>query len=364
MVQVTFRVVRAGRRYPLTISRGTQAHVENLFVTVGDGTHAGLGEFAPSIGDGPSAADARDAIERFLASGPAAARALAAGPHAAWAAMRAGGLDPGPMAALDVALWDLLAKRAGLPLHRLLGLPKGTVPTSLTIGLNPPEVTRERVPEILARTGAKFLKIKLGSPAGRDHDEAHFAAAAEAARPFGVRLRVDANGGWTVDQALAMDRWLAARGVDFIEQPLPRGSEADLPRVFAARTLPIYADESCRVSSDVPALAPAVDGVNLKLMKCGGVTEALRIVATARALGLRTMIGCMAETSVAISAGAALGALFDEIDLDSHLNLAPDPAEGATLVDGVVTPTDAPGHGARLTADVPDGGADAGAERA
>jgi L-Ala-D/L-Glu epimerase len=345
MLTVRFRILDLPRRYPLTISRGTQVSAENLFVTVADGVHEGLGEMAPSIGAGVTAAGGQAQLAAYLAGHPDLAS-----PHVAWAAMRAAGIDSAAAAALDIALWDLLAKQAGLPLHRVLGLPKGTVPTSLTVGLNPPEVTRARVPEILARTGATALKIKLGSPAGRDHDKDHFAAAAEAAAPFGVRLRVDANGGWTVDEAIAMDRWLAARGVDFIEQPLPRGAEADLPRVFAARTLPIYVDESCRLSGDIPGFAAAVDGVNLKLMKCGGITEALRIVATARAHGLRTMIGCMAETSVAISAGAALGALFDEIDLDSHLNFAPDPARGATLIDGVVTPTDAPGHGASLDA--------------
>ncbi|MFH1176031.1 MAG: dipeptide epimerase [Acidobacteriota bacterium] len=345
MMTTKFQILRLPRRYPLAISRGTQALAENLFVSVTDGALTGIGEFSPSIGAGFGAADGQAQLEAFLATG-----GDLSSPHAAWAAMRTAGIDPGAMAALDEALWDLLAKQAGLPLYRLLGLAKGTVPTSLTIGLNPPEVTRERVPEILRRTGAKLLKIKLGSPAGRNHDQEHFTAAAEAAAPFGVRLRVDANGGWTVNEAIAMDHWLAARGVELIEQPLPRGSEAELPRVFAARTLPIYVDESCHMSADVPALARAVDGVNVKLMKCGGITEALRIVATARAHSLKTMIGCMAESSVSISAGAALGALFDEIDLDSHLNLDPDPAQGALLLDGVVTPTEDHGHGGHLDA--------------
>jgi muconate cycloisomerase len=112
--------------------------------------------------------------------------------------------------------------------------------------------------------------------------------------------------------------------------------------------LPIFVDESCRVSSDVPGFAHCVDGVNLKLMKCGGITEALRIIGTARAFGLKTMIGCMGESSVSIAAGASLGALFDYIDLDSHLNLDPDPADGAPFVDGVTLPEDRPGHGGRL----------------
>ncbi len=346
MIRLEFRVVTLRKRYALAISRGVQATSDNLFVLAREGSLCGTGELAPTIASEWTSERGRAQIEAFAASAGAALQA----PHAAWDAMRDAGVDPPAMAALDVALWDLLARKAGLPLHRMLGLPRPTVPTSVTIGLNPPEVTRERVPEILRRTGARCLKVKLGSPEGQEHDRAHFAAAAEAAAPFRARLRVDANGGWTVDEAIAMDAWLADRGVDYVEQPLPAGREDDLPRVYARRRLPIFADESCRFAADVPALAGRVDGVNLKLMKCGGITEALRIVAAARAHGLRTMIGCMSESSVAIAAGAALGALFDHIDLDSHLNLDPDPAEGAPIVDGVILPLERAGHGAALRA--------------
>ena len=147
-----------------------------------------------------------------------------------------------------------------------------------------------------------------------------------------------------------MIAWLADQGVDYVEQPLAEGEEAGLPEVFANRKLPIFVDESCRFASDIPAWATYVDGVNLKLMKCGGITEALRIVATARAHGLLTMIGCMSESSIAIAAGAAMSGLFDYIDLDSHTNLKPDPANGAELIDGIVWPQDRPGHGASMNA--------------
>lgn len=346
MITLRFRTVALTKRYPLAISRGTQAGSENLFVTAADGAHEGLGELAPAIGSEWTAASGQEQLAAFASRHAE----LLESPHAAWAAMRAQGIDPPAMAALDTALWDLSAKHGGLPLYRMLGLRLPTVPTSVTIGLNPPEVTRERVPEILRRTGAKCLKIKLGSPEGRDHDRAHFAAAAEAAAPFHSKLRVDANGGWTVDEAIVMDRWLADRRVDYVEQPLPAGHEDEWPALYAARRLPVFADESCRFAEDVPRLAGRVDGVNLKLMKCGGITEALRIVATARAHGLSVMIGCMSESSVAIAAGAALGALFDHIDLDSHLNLAPDPAEGPSMTDGVIVPAERSGHGARLRA--------------
>ncbi|MHB8637716.1 MAG: dipeptide epimerase [Fimbriimonadaceae bacterium] len=342
MPTIGFRVLELQKLYPLVISRGAMTSSENLFVTVTDGVEIGLGELSPATGSSWTAERGRAQLEEF------ASTAALDNPFDNDAAMRAARIDPPAMAALDVALWDLLGKKAGLPLYRMLGLPRRSVPTSVTIGLNPPEVTRERVPDILRRTGAKCLKIKLGSPHGLDHDKAHFLAAAEAAAPFGAKLRVDANGGWSPEDASPMIRWLWERGVEYVEQPLAEGMEGELPAVFAYRRLPIFADESVRTSADVPGLADRVDGINLKLMKCGGITEALRIVATARSHGLQTMIGCMSESSVAIAAGAAMGALFDHIDLDSHLNLNPDPAEGAPIIDGVISPTDRPGHGARL----------------
>jgi len=345
MVQASFRTLCLEKLYPLAISRGVMASSENLYVFLWDGTHTGIGELSPATGSEWTAERGQKQLEEFLADG------LIPVPHTVYAQMREAGIDPPAMAALDTAIWDLLAKRAGLPLYQLLGLPRTNVPTSVTIGINPPEVTRERVPDILSRTGAKCLKIKLGSPEGRDHDKEHFLAAAEAAKPWNPALRVDANGGWTVDESIEMMKWLAERGVGYVEQPLAAGQEADLPRIFENRPLPIFVDESIKYSEDIPAFAHSVDGVNLKLMKCGGITEAVRIVATARAFHLKTMIGCMSESSVAIAAGAAIGALFDHIDLDSQLNLNPDPASGAPIVDGVVRPTDAIGHGASLNAD-------------
>jgi muconate cycloisomerase len=343
-MRAAFEIRELVKLYPLMISRGLMTSSENLFVTVTDGTHTGIGELSPATGSAWTGSRGQGQLEAFTAGG------IADNPFDNYVAMREANVDPPAMAALDVALWDLLAKQAGLPLYRLLGLPKRSVPTSVTIGINPPEVTRERVPAILRQTGAKCLKIKLGSPEGREHDKAHFNAARDAAAPFNVKLRVDANGGWTVAEAIEMNRWLADRGVDYVEQPLAEGQEDGLPEVFAVRPLPIFVDESIRYSTDVPKVADRADGVNLKLMKCGGITEALRIVSTARAHGMKTMIGCMSESSVAIAAGAAIGALFDYIDLDSHLNLNPDPAGGAEIVDGVVLPTDKPGHGAFLHA--------------
>ena len=343
--RVRFRILEVQKLYPLVISRGIQTSSENLFVEISDGEHSGIGELSPATASAWTGDRGMTQLEAFAQVVPESMS-----PLDVYAAMREREVDPPAMAAFDVALWDLLAKQAGMPLYRMLGLPRRSVPTSVTIGINPPEVTRERVPEILRTSGAKYLKIKLGSPKGLDYDRDHFAAAAESSASFGVGLRVDANGGWTVEGALEMIKWLAERGVDYVEQPLPEGSEADLPTLMKDRSLPIFVDESIRFSPSVLKLEGKCDGVNLKLMKCGGITEALRIVACARAMGFKTMIGCMSETSIAIASGAALGALFDHIDLDSHLNLNPDPASGAPIVDGVILPTERPGHGASLDA--------------
>ncbi len=342
MLKVSFAKIELQKLYPLAISRGTMSSSQNLFVFLTDGKHTGLGELSPATSSPWTADRGQAQIEGLAETG------IPENPFDLDQKMRQLRMDPPAMAALDIALWDLIGKRAQMPLYALLGLPNRGVPTSVTIGINPPAVTKERVPDILRRTGAKALKIKLGSPDGIEADKEHFMAAWESSSMFHVKLRVDANGGWTWQDARKMMKWLWERDVDYIEQPLVEGNEDELPLLFERRKLPIFCDESVRTSQDVPPLADRVDGINLKLMKSGGITEALRIVATARAHGLKTMIGCMSESSVAIAAGAAMSALFDHIDLDSHLNLNPDPASGAPIVDGGIVPTDRPGHGAEL----------------
>ncbi|MEM8765757.1 MAG: enolase C-terminal domain-like protein, partial [Bacteroidota bacterium] len=151
-----------------------------------------------------------------------------------------------------------------------------------------------------------------------------------------------------VEDAQEMMRWLADRECKYVEQPLKEGDELDLSYLFKNRPLPIFLDESCRLATDIPKWAHTVDGVNMKLMKCGGITGALRIISTANAFGLKTMIGCMGETSISIAAGAAVSGALDHVDLDSHLNLNPDPCEGAPLINEVTMPTEAFGHGGKF----------------
>lgn len=325
--------------YPLTISRGTSAGSTNVAVAYASGGFVGYGEAAPGgrVADNFAPAALKQ-LEEFLSFAPD-------NPFDLYSLARSTSLPLPVIAAMDCALWDWIAKKANLPLHVVLGLPKPKVPTSVTVGINPPKVIRERVPELLDRTKAKALKLKLGGEGGINADKERFYAARHAISE-GVKIRVDANGGWSLLDAKKMISWLAANGCDYVEQPLEEGEEAGMAELMDVRTIPLFLDESCHFSADVPRLAGLCDGVNLKLMKCGGISEAVRLVATARAHGLLTMIGCMGESGIAISSGAAIGAMFDHIDLDSNLNLNPDPAPGAALVDGVVVPPDRPGHGA------------------
>ena len=158
-------------------------------------------------------------------------------------------------------------------------------------------------------------------------------------------LRVDANGGWSSQQAVARLPFLEEMGVELVEQPVAPGDLAGLAAVHRASRIPIVADESCRVASDIPGLAGAVDGINIKLAKCGSLREALRMVAVARAHRLRVMLGCMVESSLGITAGAHLTPLLDVVDLDGAALLAEDPFAGATIEGGRVRLPTSPGLG-------------------
>ena len=346
-MEISLKTIRLKKRHPFTISRGTRTHSENVFLFVSDGIHTGVGEFDPAhTGEDAELAiqQAQSSLQGFLAQHDIAKLSI----HDVWQMARAYNMRPTAQAGLDIALWDLYGKQTGQPCYRLFGLKKESVPTSITLGITPLELIPERLEELLRDRRFRYLKIKLGSPAGIDFDKEAFRLIKSVAAPYQVGLRVDANGGWSLADAKLMCQFLAAESVDYIEQPLHKEMDEALPELFKHRPLPIFVDESCQFASDVARFAACADGINVKLMKCGGLTEALRMVATARAVGLQTMIGCMSESSISISAAASIGALFDHIDLDSHFNLDPDPASGAILTNGSVIPTDSSGHGAAL----------------
>jgi L-Ala-D/L-Glu epimerase len=338
------------KRYPLTISRGTITGSTNVIVSVEHDGVVGIGEMAPSDVTGDNADATEHAVSRWnslLAS------------VAPFERQRVNNsLGPVPLVgsaartALDCALWDWLGKATGRPVWQLLGTdPSACVPTSLTVGINPPDVVERRTEEVLLRTGASVLKVKLGQPSGMRADQLMFEAAvrgaARAAAQSGIQpeWRVDANAGWSLADARSMGDWLAERGVTYIEQPLGVASFDEFAELFRVSPLPLFADESIHSAADVVRFADRVHGVNLKLMKCGGISPALELIHTAKAHGLQVMIGCMGESSLAISAGAALGGLVDHLDLDSHLNLTNDPYSGLPFEGGRVYPNNRPGLG-------------------
>ena len=223
--------------------------------------------------------------------------------------------------ALDIALHDLVGRVLGRPVHELLGLPAEGPPTDFTLGLDAPAVVAER-----ARRAADFpaLKIKVGGPADLETLRAVRAV-------YAGPLRVDANTGWSEADAVALLPVLVELGVELIEQPFPAARLDQLRRLQERSPLPIVADESCLLPEDLDGLVGVVAGVNVKLAKCGGVGPAARMLARAQALGFRTFLGCMEETSVGIAASAAVASLAEWVDLDGNLLLAADPFEGLEL---------------------------------
>ena len=341
---VNFHTVNLKKKFPLQISRGVHDKSQNLFVEILKDGITGWGESAPGKTEGAKTAQEVQAhLKRLLDTGIDNLSI-----HEIYQRGKEMEIPACAQAGIDIALWDWNSKKARLQLKELLGLPTPKTPTSITVGINPPEVVKERVEMILTNPDVKALKVKLGSPEGIEYDKLIYSQVIESTKKSNIAIRVDANGGWSVDEAKLMMKWLAERKAEYIEQPLVEGDEDKLKFLFDGRPLPIFIDESCRFSEDVANHYQYVDGVNLKLMKCGGITEALRILNVAKSHGLKTMIGCMSESSVSISAGAAITGIIDYVDLDSHYNLDPDPSEGASMINGVTMNSSLPGHGAKL----------------
>lgn len=327
------------------ISRDASQVFRNVLVTLKAGGLEGLGEAAPSAFYGEDQGSTLKAIETIkvelaknmqLLSGESGGRPglnhqtvgeimdVAEEPCAA------------ARAAVDMALHDLFGKELKAPLWRILGLDPGRTPvTSFTIGLDKIDVMLEKVEE--ARS-FPLIKVKLNT--GADVD-----VIAAIRQNTSQRIRVDANCAWEPGEAVKVIRKLEDLGVEMVEQPVDREDLEGLKYVSRAVNVPVFADESCMVSSDIPAVADCVDGINIKLMKCGGISEALRMIHTARAFGLEIMIGCMIESSIAITAASHLTPLVDAADLDGALLLKHDPYSGMTVRDGKIVLPTGPGLG-------------------
>ena len=331
------------KQVPLTISRGTTAKSTNLWVRIAADGIEGWGEATPFAVD--NMAQTTEALSQQLSKLFPALEPL----HP----LQRQQIDPllasvssAVRAAIDVALHDWLGQRVGLPLWQLWGLDRDRIgPTAVTVGLSQPDAASQRWQRWLTQVPTvRSIKVKLGSPEGIQADQAMLNALLPEI-PSGTKISVDANGGWQLTEAIVMADWLAPRGVTYIEQPLPVSLDDALAELSARSPLPIFVDESCFTSQDIPRLAESVHGINIKLMKAGGLSEVLRMIHTARACGLQVMFGCYSDTALSNTALSHLAPLADHLDLDSHLNLIDDPFQGATIQAGCLLPNDSPGLG-------------------
>ncbi|WP_137291394.1 dipeptide epimerase [Natronorubrum halophilum] len=330
--------------YPFTIARGTTTETEVVTVRVEDDDgNVGIGGAGPSSHYGETAATVEAVLPDLLAVVEAVDD-----PHNLARIERrmreTVERNPAARTAVSIACHDLAAKRLDVPLYRYWGIdPADTLETSYTIGLDETETMREKTETALER-GYGILKVKLGT----DRD-IEIVRTIRSVAPD-VRLFVDANEAWTPREAVAKIDRLAEFDLEFVEQPVPAENREGLRFVYERSALPIAADESCITLEDIPRIADRCDIANLKLMKCGGLREAKRMIHAARAHGLEVMCGCMTESNASIAAACHLAPLLDYADLDGSLLLADDPYGGVPLSDGRIDldGLERPGTGAVL----------------
>jgi L-alanine-DL-glutamate epimerase-like enolase superfamily enzyme len=318
--------------HPFTIARGSEQTARTVLLRLSWNGLEGLGETAPIARYGESA----ESVTSYFQTHPP------------------GGDDPYllddlladdiPAAArcgLDVALHDLIGKDCGKPLYRLLGLnPAETPLTSFTIGIGDPETTLRKVAEL---GDHPVMKVKLGAGSRASQIET-----VELIRStYHGTIRIDANEGWNAEEAAAILRELERFEIEFCEQPIPAGHPEQLRYVREHSSIPIVTDEDSRTADDLPALAGCVDGINVKLVKTGGIRGALEMIHTARALKFKIMIGCMVESQILATAAAQLSPLADWADIDGPFLTKNDPFAGITYERGKIVLPDGPGLGVR-----------------
>jgi len=335
-MQVRHDVKKLILKHTWTIARNSSDFKQNVFVELEKDGIVGIGEAAPNVryDETPRSTTAfidetRPVFEQAVPTQYVQLgydiRAVKAGQTAA-------------KAALDMALMDWFGKALKVPLYKLWGLNPNQSPlTSFSIGIDKPEIVKQKT---LEAAPYKILKVKVG----KENDEEMIRTVRSVApeKP----IRVDANEGWH-DKEVAMRKidWLVRQGIEFVEQPMPSHMLAETRWIRDRSPVPIIADEAVKSSADIPTLAQAYDGINIKLMKSAGLQEALRMIWMAKSLNMKIMIGCMIASSVSITAAAHLCSLIDYADLDGNLLISNDPYDGVKVVDGRLKLPDRPGIG-------------------
>jgi L-alanine-DL-glutamate epimerase-like enolase superfamily enzyme len=334
-MKIELEHIKLRPRYPFRISRETQKERDVFVFEVTCEGVRGYGESSPSPYYGENEKTVVSAVEKVK-------RKLRGDPEKIKERIAGGDLGeilhkhPSVRAGIDIALWDIIGKSENKPLHALLGLdPAKTPATSFTIGIDTPEVIDKKVDEAAPY---RILKMKMGFLGDMVLLE-------RVAARSGKIIRVDANEGWDAETALQMCRELGEKRIEFVEQPVSHENEEDLRMLKRLSPIPIILDESVRTAADVSARRDQGHGINIKLMKCGGITPALAMIDEARRSSLKVMLGCMIETSIAITAAAHLSPLVDYADLDGNLLVENDPFTGVTVQNGKLVLPDGPGLG-------------------
>lgn len=321
--------------HPFKIARGEETVARSVVVRVRHGDLEGVGEATPIARYGESV----DSVIDYFRT-----HELASDDPYELETLLHDGIPAAARAGLDIALHDLIGKDVGKPLYALLGLDPARAPvTSFTVGIADPETTLRKVAEI---GDHPILKVKLGT--GSAHEQV---STIEMIRErYRGAIRIDANEGWDVDSAVHILHALEPFEIEFCEQPIKAGHPAQLREIRERTAIPIVTDEDSLTASDLPRLLDCVDGVNVKLAKTGGIRGALAMIHTARAMGLKVMLGCMVESAIAATAAAHLSPLVDWADVDGPFLTARDPFSGVTYERGKLVLPNAPGLGVRETA--------------
>lgn len=335
-MKLSYQVYDLLLKHRFTIAHQSRDVQDTLIVKLEDEGYIGLGEATSNPYYGVTVERMQDSLDQF--------RQVVESknwdhPSELWEMGKAHfSEDAFAQCALDMAAWDLYSKKLGKKLYEVLGLsPKHIPQSNYTIGIDSLEKMVAKMKEV----NWPIYKIKLGT----DHDLDIVRALRQETDAV---FRIDANCAWTTEQAIRNSEELAKLGVEFMEQPLPREDWEGMKEVYQHSKLPVMADESCMVESDVKRCHGLFHAINLKLVKAGGITPGIRMIQEAKSLGMKTMVGCMTESSVGISAIAHLAPMLDYVDMDGALLLTNDPAEGVKVTDSGVEFPDRAGIGAIL----------------
>lgn len=342
-MQLSAEFFKIHKKIPLTISRGTVASSANLWIKVESDGVQGWGEASPfNLKSGSS--DEPDLMSEFHKACRLLENFSAFDHLKINRALSIAKVHSSVRAGIDMALYDWLGKKAGLPVFRLLGMEVGDLaPLSFTVGIGSQQDIEKRLELWNSIANPSLFKVKLGSKEGIEHDKKSILLMRNYVGD--TPLCVDANCAWSLEDSILMSEFLADQNVLFVEQPLATENDHQLSHLKERSPLPIIVDESCFDTRDVIRLAPHVDGINIKVMKAGGLTEALHMIHIAKQYGLKVMFGCYSDSSLSNTAMVHLGGLVDFLDLDSHLNLVDDPFVGARLEGEGLVPNSKEGLG-------------------